>query len=441
MFRKDAVSMAVLGLLASCGLVSAESTAVSTPALSLEPTVVTAQDSAPTTPLMMGLDKIGLAKPIQSAGLQIYGWVEGGYEANLRNNQGSNFDGVITKPGAFTHNFGNHFMLNQVALRVERDVDSKKWDVGGMVEVNFGDDDNYTTPATAKDGTLSSGWELTHVGSGSHPGANPQLDIPQAFVDVNIPVGNGIKVRVGRFYTITGYESFDPRGNPFYTHSLIYGSEPVENTGVMGFYTINDQWSVSGGVSRGINQNTEDNNDSTDGLFQLVWTPNKQLTATLNAEVGPQDNADNSHYQTLINPLATYQLTDKLKLGGEGIYVYDGGLQGNTGAFDPALRHESAYGDYYGVAGYISYAINDYLTANGRAEWFHSYLSTSNENQYEFTGGVTIKPLPKDPIGQNLSIRPEIRYDVAEDSIYPVGDGAHSYKDQWSAGADVIFTF
>jgi hypothetical protein len=436
MFRKDAVSMAVLGLLASCGLVSAEST----PALSLDPTVVTAQDAAPTTPLMMGLDKMGAAKPIESEGLQIYGWIEGGYEANLRNNQGSGANGSpITKPGIFTHDFGNHAVLNQVAIRVERDVDLKKWDVGGMVELNFGNDDNFTTPAASKAGDFSSGWELTHIGD--HQLANPQLDVTQAFVDIAVPVGNGIKVRIGRMYTLTGYESFDPRGNPFYTHSYIYSNEPGENTGVVGFYQLNDQWAIAAGISRGINQNTEDNNSWIDTIGQVIYTPNKQMTFTMNWEIGPQDNADNSHWQTLLNPLATYQFNDKLKFGAEGIYVYDGGLNGSVPFGGPS----HAYGDYYGIAGYAQYAINDYLTANLRAEWFHSYAaavtSVGNENQYEITGGVTIKPLPKDPIGQNLSIRPEIRYDVAEDSIYPVGDGSHSYKDQWSAGADVIFTF
>ncbi|MGN6371275.1 MAG: outer membrane beta-barrel protein [Phycisphaerae bacterium] len=431
LLRKDAVSIAVLGLLATCGFAAAESTAVSAPALSLDP-VVTAQDAgAPSTPLMMGLDKLGLAKPVQSAGLNIYGWVEAGYDVNLRNNESAHGS---THPGPFTREFGNHVIFNQLALRVEKLVDSKKWDVGGLVEVNFGTDDNFTTPASAKDGTFSSGWELTHIGDSF--GESPELDIPQAYVDVNVPVGNGLKVRAGRFYTITGYESFDPRGNPFYTHSLIFSSEPAENTGVIAFYQLNDQWSVAGGISRGINQNTEDNNAWVDGLAQVIYTPNKQWTITLNAEVGPQNNADNSHWQTLINPIAAWQVTDKLKLGGEGIYVYDGGLNGSKPFGGPT----HAYGDYYGTAGYVQYAINDYLTANARAEWFHSYFG-SNENQYELTLGVIIKPMPKDPIGQNLMIRPEIRYDVAEDHLYPVGSGSSVFRDQWTAGADVIFTF
>ena len=183
LLRKDAVSIAVFGLLASCGLAAADTTAVTAPALSLDPTTVRADDTgAPSTPLMMGLDKIGAAKPIQSAGFNIYGWIEAGYTANLRNNENDN---GTTHPGPFTREFGNHFELNQVALRVERQVDSKKWDVGGLIELNFGTDDNFTTPAASKKGDFSSGWELTHIGDTF--GANPQLDITQAYVDVNAP--------------------------------------------------------------------------------------------------------------------------------------------------------------------------------------------------------------------------------------------------------------
>jgi len=446
--RKDAVSMAVIGLLASCGVAMADggvAAQLKTPALSLDPTVVTAQDSgAPNTLLMMGLDKIGVAKPIQSVGINIYGWIEAGYDANLRNNAGSNANtGVITRPYGFTEEFGNHFTLNQLAVRIEKIVDPKKWDVGGLIEANFGTDDNFTTPALSNNGTNSSGWEFQTPGN--NPGEVPHLDFTQAYLDVNAPVGNGVKVRLGRFYTLLGYESFDPRGNPFYTHSYIYNNEPLENTGVLVFYNINDQWSVVGGMSRGINQNTEDDNGSPDGLGQVTFTPNKQWQFMFNWEVGPQDVQDTSHYDVMLNPIVVWQATDALKFAGEGFYEYDGGFNG----FAPdGVTH--AYGDNYGIALYGSYAINDYFTANLRAEWMHTYAGVPfplgvpgipSSNAWEITAGVSIKPLPKDPIGQNLTIRPEIRYEFSEDHDFTVGNGTQTYKDQLSIGADVIFTF
>jgi len=256
--RKDAVSMAVVGLLASCGLAMAGTTQqVAAPALSLDPTVVTAQDSsAPTTPIMMLLDKVGAAKPLTSLGINIYGWVEAGYTANLRNNAGSH-PGLITRPLGFTEEPGNHVELNQLVLRIEKVVDSKKWDVGGLIEAAFGTDENYIE---------ANGFQ--YQTPGNNPGEVPHFNFSQAYVDVNVLVGNGIKIRTGLFYPLIGYESNDPRGNAFYSHSYLFFEEPLSNTGVVGYYTINDQWSVAGGITRGFNQSTEDVNGSPDGVVQ-----------------------------------------------------------------------------------------------------------------------------------------------------------------------------
>ncbi len=440
LYRKDAVSMAVAGLLATCGFAMAD-TQVKTSSLSLDPSVVHADvDAAPSTLLMTGLDKIGAAKPLTNLGINVYGWVEAGYNVNLRQQQGN----TPIRPGPFTQEVGNHAAFNQVTLRVQRLVDSKKWDVGGMVEVLFGTDANYIR---------SNGIE--YQTPGDNPGEVPQFEIPQAYVDVNVPVGNGLKVRVGKFVTLLGTETIDPRGNAFYSHSYLFSLIPFTQTGVMGFYQLNDQWSLAGGMTRGWDQATEDDNSSLDVLGQVGYKLNQQVQLYLNYSIGPQNVGDSGHYRTTINPIAIWQVTDKLKLNAEGLYTYDGGYNGSgTGA-------THAYGDTYGVALYGSYVINDYVTANARAEWAHGYISEFNGvsgssysgslssyfgstvptiNVIELTLGATIKPMPKDPILQNLMIRPEVRYDASEDHVYPVGSGA-VYKDQFSAGVDVIFTF
>jgi hypothetical protein len=388
--------------------------------------------------LMQGLDKVGAAKPLQNLGINIYGWIEGGYTGNLRNNAGSGA-GVLTRPPGFTEEIGNHFELNQVAIRIEKLVDSKKWDVGGLVEANFGTDANST---------VTNGEELQTPGD--NPGEVPHIVFNQAYVDFNIPVGNGLKIQAGRFYTLIGYESIDPRGNPLYSHSFLFNAEPLTNTGVIATYNLNDQWAFEGGVTRGWNQSTEDTNGSPDGIAQVTYTPNKQWQFILNAEVGPETAGDTSHYRTLINPIAVYQMTDKLKLAAEGLYIYDGSANS-----DPFTGVTHAYGDSYGVSLYGQYVINDYFTANVRGEWLHTYVGTGGFNDslgefggsvptlngYEVTLGVTITPMPKDPILQNISIRPEFRYDVSEDHLFAVGDGSSTYRDQYTLAADVIVKF
>ncbi len=431
--RKDAVSMAVVGLLASCGLAMADTT-VKSPALSLEPTVVTAQDAgAPSGLIMQGLDKVGAAKPLQNLGINIYGWVEAGYTVNLRNNAGTGR--FLTRPPGFSEEIGNHVTLNQAVIRIEKLVDAKKFDVGGLIEADFGDDMNFTQPNG-----------IEYQTPGDNVGEVPHFDFTQAYVDVNLPVGNGLKVRAGHFYTLIGYEVIDARGNPFYSHSRLFNAEPLTNTGVIAFYTLNDQWSFAGGVTRGFNQATEDNNGSPDGVGQVTYTPNKQWQFILTTEVGPQEFDDTSHYDIMINPIAVYQMTDKLKLAAEGLIDVSGGFNGSG-----TTTH--AYGDDYGIALYGAYVVNDYITANARADWLHTYFGRGIDNApsgagtgvpsingYSLTLGVTVTPMPKDPILQNLSIRPEVRYDVSEDHVFRTG-GGNSFRDEFTFGADVIMKF
>src|SRR3954470_16422891 len=113
-YRKDVVLMAVAGLLASSGYAMAE-----TKGLTLDPTVLTADDAATPAPLMGALGKAGIDQKALM-GVNIYGWVEAGYTYNHRH--GGATAGIPIIPGPFNHEVGNHFMLNQVDLRFEKQI-------------------------------------------------------------------------------------------------------------------------------------------------------------------------------------------------------------------------------------------------------------------------------------------------------------------------------
>jgi hypothetical protein len=455
-YRKDAVFMAVASLLASSGLAMAGNTELKAPALSLDPSVISAQTAPDQAPLMWALDKAGAARPLTDLGLNVYGWVEAGYSYNHRhhNNRFADNAGPPILPGPFNHEVGNHFMLNQVDLRFERQVASDKFDVGGMVEVQYGTDAGFIHSS----GMGFNGNDPTDDGSPSDSvpdkfRANYQFDVTQAYVDVNIPVGNGLKIRTGKFVTLLGYETIDPRTNPFYSHSWLFSAIPFTQTGILGMYQLNDQWSFTAGITRGWDMTLEDNGGcAIDGLGQIAYTPNKQWNFYLNWSVGPQNFGDTSHYRTVINPIVSWQVTDQLKLAAEGLYLYDGGLNAEENGFS------HAYGDIWGAALYASYTINEYVTLNGRVEKYHNYsdsvgalgdasdrIRTSPTiptiNVYEATIGATITPFPKDPIGKNLIIRPEIRYDYSEDHIFFTSDAFGEFRDQLTFAADVIFKF
>jgi len=455
LYRKDAILMVVAAVLATSSLAMAD--AAPKTSLTLDPTVITA-DAAPSEGLlMMGLGKAGAAQTMKDLKLNIYGWVESGYTYNHRHNSYSSYYEVETGP--FTHEYGNHYMLNQVALRFERQVDPKKFDVGGMVELMYGSDaaQIHATGLGYNGSDATDDHEPVDT-SATFDNFWPtwQFDIPQAYVDVGVPIGNGLRVRAGKFVTLLGYESIDPRGNPFYSHSNLFGFVPFTHVGVMGDYKVNDNLEVQLGITRGWDIGTEDTNGcAIDVLGQIAYKFNDSLNLAFNFCVGPEngsktgnpnvsvDFSDTSHYRVALDPILYWQVTKQLKVGVEGLYVFDGGWSNYTGV----ITH--AYGDVWGAAGYAAYTVNDNLTINARLEKAHVYNNTLDlplpVSMYEVTLGVTIVPLPKDQFLKGLSIRPEIRYDFTDNTtgVYPTYSRKTSLlqKDQLTFAADVIFQF
>jgi hypothetical protein len=467
--RKSAVSMAIVAAVtATMGSAFAEGTATKAPVLSLEPSVALLDDAStapaadagpsvsrptsPSRPLMSALDKLGAASTMDKYNINIYGWVEGSYTYNHRH---TNHDSsVFSSPGVpvnkvgiggtlpFNHEAGDNVMGNQLAIRFERQIQSTEhFEVGGMVEVMYGQD------AAA---IHSNGLEYGNSGSDGdrlHP--NYQFDIPQAYVDIAVGV-KGLTFRVGKFYALCGYELIQPDANPLFSHSYLFYAMPFTQTGVVADYKLNDQWEAKAGVTRGWDQATEDgtaanNNCAVDGVYQVLYTPNSQLTAVLSGTVGPNDGVDTSHYRVMIDPTITYKVTDSLSVGAEVLYIYDGGFNAHS------VGDTHHYGDVWGIDLYAGYKINDFFTVNGRAEKAHFYngvgsfgTGVSTVNVYSFTLGVTITPFANDTtgFGSALKIRPEIRYDYSEDRIYDFGGhNPNGYKDQFTMAVDVIYAF
>jgi len=421
----------VTGVLANAGFALADDTTMQGP-LSLKTVItVSAADGGPSGLLMQGLDQLGVGDPLRQAGINVYGWLEVGYTVDARRHRGT-----FIAPGPFNHEFGvgdrNHLMLNQFVLRFEREAkfSPDKWDVGGLVEFMYGTDANAIH---------ANGFGLGFSGADDRFNPQYQPDFVQVFVDVNVPVGNGLKLRTGKQVNFMGVETIDPRGNAFYSHSYIFAAMPSTLTGLVGFYPINEQWFVAAGFTRGWDQALHDNNSAIDGVAQIRYSPNKQLTAVLSFAVGPENNDDTSHYRVAVDSILYWQPTDRLKLALEVTYVYDGGIQGDKLA---GVTH--AYGDVWASYAYGSYEINDHLTANARLGFLHNYVTANAFNVWDLTLGVTVKPFPKDPIGKNLIIRPEIRYSYAETDFYMVESGGGDirfFRDQFTFGADVVFSF
>ncbi len=362
---------------------------------------------APRAPLMSLLDRVGVGSYLDSARINVYGHIEGGYTYNFNNpalhlNLGRVFDIDDNRP-----------QVNQLDLNIERTVDltQHQFDVGGRVELLYGTDARF----------LHANGMFDHQGNNEY-----QFDIPQVYLDLAIPVGEGLRLRAGKFLF---FKQIDPNASVFFSHSYTFGAAlPFTLTGVTALYNFGDQWSVEGGISRGWGQSLKDNNGAIDGLVRVRYTPRERTTFTIAAITGPEDDRDNSHYRTAVDFTISHQLTDQTTLLLDSVLGTDAAGSGGGNA------------NWYGVAGYAVYRLNSYLSLGGRLEWYRDeegFTTSVAQSLYEATLGVTVTPFPDDTVGANLKIRPEVRYDYSSGRFF---DGLTRH-DQTTFALDAIFNF
>jgi hypothetical protein len=135
------------------------------------------------------------------------------------------------------------FNLHVVGLTLERPLGAEDWAAGYRVDLLFGPDAvGYNTSVN---GVTGEDVEASDFG------------IKQAYVNLLLPAGNGVDVKMGVFNTIIGYESFESYLNPNFSRSYGWQLEPTQHTGVLTSYQLSEAVSVSAGIantwSAGIN--------------------------------------------------------------------------------------------------------------------------------------------------------------------------------------------
>jgi hypothetical protein len=378
---------------------------------------------SPRKPLMAGLDAIGVATPMDSVGLNAYGYLELGYLYDF--SQPKNVVPARSVPPgtliSFPGGYKNQILLDQLDLTLERVVDASKgkFDVGFRLEGIFGRDAYYTPSNGMDDSDLK-----------NRDGQENHVDLEQAYLTLAIPVGSGLTIKAGKFDTLMGEETINPTTNAFFTHSysFTYGV-PLTQTGILASYNFTDTINATAGFTRGWNQSTSDSNGAIDFLGQVNYTYSDKLSLTGNLSVGPQGVSDNALYWVVPEAIATYKVSDQLTVTGDLLYGY--------------AANTSVWG---GLTAYAGYTLTKQLTLNGRAEYYHdgsgftTGLGGGDLNFWEFTAGVAVTPMPDNLWMQYLVIRPELRWDVADHGVYDP-TGAHGHDNEITGAFDVYWQF
>jgi len=412
---------------------------------------------------------INESKPLKDNGIVIGGWANGGITYNATNPE-SNFNGPVT--------FGDRsgeFQLNQLNLFIQRAVatEGSSWDFGGRFDIMFGTDSIFTQAYGVPSFDVNTGqplnrstWDLNLLGSNSNRFYD--LALPQAYLETYVPVGNGLNLKIGHFYTPIGYETVPAPDNFFYTHAytMQYG-EPFTHTGVMGNYAVDGNWSVMGGVITGSATGGWDGGwdkqlGNWAGLMGTTWTSTDKVTSLNVAGTYGGTSEHSSNAWAMYSVVLKHNITDKTHL----VLQHDHGFADNVLA-PSAGGGAGTDAQWYGINTHLYYDVSDTVVAGLRGEWFRDQngirvcspgrvgAATDNQNvsyatagnytatcapasYYAFTAGVTWKPKPW------LSLRPNVRYDWVDGPTKQFdvnSSGVGQKTDQFLFSTDMTITF
>ena len=336
--------------------------------------------------------------------LNITGWLDAGGTINP-DYPPSHYNGTLAP------NDRNEFQFNQLYMVMERPLkidECHPWDIGARVDLLYGTDYIFCE---------SLGFETNPDGSPKwNSGIDYGLAMPQAYLDIGY---DKYDLKIGRFYTILGYESMMAISNFFYSmnYTLRY-AEPTTHTGGLLTYKKSDEISYYIGGVNGQDQ-TDGVVDSFGAVTGFAWTPKDKkyalnfgiMTGCLDPTLNPTVYAPRTEFSTYL----TYNFNKKW----QSVSQWDAGWQQ-----DYDLQGHQA--DYFSFTQYLFYTINDCWKAGLRYDLFNDGEGTKLGG-LRFGGlpGGNPLPLPSDNAGivqaitaglnwtpnPNFRLRPELRWD------------------------------
>jgi len=218
------------------------------------------------SPLMVAIANTSIGQALNAAGIQIYGWVDGG--GNFSSN-------TIRKPGGNAPiNYAyipNTIQLDQAVIYVDRFPDTVQTDHidwGMRLSAIYGENYRYT--------------QSYGLGSWQFNGTNQVngVDFPMVYGELYIPwVAQGLMIRVGRYISLPDIEAQLAPNNYMYTHSFTYGYDNYTNEGIQGTLVVNKNIMLQLGVSAGTEATIWNYNRTRTNLAQTVMLPDGSTVA------------------------------------------------------------------------------------------------------------------------------------------------------------------
>lgn len=329
-------------------------------------------------------------------GLTVGGWVEAGIYTNSIS---SPTNGPMHSAGKERRDFN----MTQLYFFAEKELDTEHgFDWGARIDLVYGTDTG--SMQSFEDQSFDYDWGNNRHGYGM---SAYQLYGTLGYKDLS--------VKYGKFITPVGWEESAAKNNFFYSHSYCYWIEPATHTGVLGTYKISDNLTFNAGWTAGMDNGFANKFDDSSILTGFTVALSEKATVYYWINKGTQyngwshydndwrwgDEVDRKNEYFVQSICLEYLPTDKFT------YLMQYNLRNNN--YVAAADGAKTRGSAYGINNHFLYKLSDQWKAGVRAEWLRDssggLISGGSGDYYEVTLGLNWNPV------ENVSIRPEIRYD------------------------------
>ena len=182
--------------------------------------------------------------------LRLNGYVSSSFRYTPTSNVGNDLYGL-----SGGENQRDRFALDVVSLSLSSEEKEEEWASGFHVQTWIG-------PGADLLGTAGK----PHLSSSSN---GYDIAIKQAHIKLQLPIGEGLGMKVGVFDKVIGYESTDRNENHFHSHSWGYTIGPRQHTGFIFDYSVTEELKLHFGVANSTSSKINGLSDN-DNRYTLI---------------------------------------------------------------------------------------------------------------------------------------------------------------------------
>jgi hypothetical protein len=374
------------------------------------------------------------AKP----GIVLSGYVDVGYQYSFTGSSSTS----STRFGGDRTTSGGRFDLNAAKIALEKPLSTKnEFTSGFRVDAMVGND-------------VSNGI----VGSQSSSTGSSSFGLEQAYVQLRVPAGNGIDLKVGKFVTILGYEVIERPANMNISYSNVFNNLiPLTHTGVLASYKFNDIVDAKLGI---VNGGLSDANNNT--FSGVAGAGSKSNSSGILASVNLTAPGGNANVQNAVyfgfnttgansgtnltagneaNALWIYDIvgTWKPKFAGDKLTL---GVEGDLGQYNQVTAATTEDTTTWGGAAlFAKYQFTKIFSLANRLDWIHTDDGNKFNAGYGSSDVYSETLTASFDIWENTLLRAEYRADFGANAIVNGTTGTTSSGPAHSIELEVVYSF